>query len=72
MLPTLLAAVGDSTVNEDLLKCKAVGGWNYKVHLDVYNLMPVLRDRGKSGRGESFFTGPMMAKSRYCLRNIGK
>ena len=47
MLPTLLAAAGDTGLKEDLLKGKQAGGRNYKVHLDGYNLMPALK--GESG-----------------------
>ncbi len=43
MLPTLLAAVGDTTVKEDLKKGRTVGGMDYKVHIDGYNLMPALK-----------------------------
>jgi len=43
MLPTLLAAAGDTTVKDDLLKGKQVGDMNYKVHLDGYDLMPFLK-----------------------------
>ena len=43
MLPTLLAAAGDTTVKEDLLNGKQVGDMNYKVHLDGYNLLPFLK-----------------------------
>jgi arylsulfatase len=43
MLPTILAAVGDLNVKEDLLKGKKVGDMTYKVHLDGYNLMPFLK-----------------------------
>lgn len=44
MLPTLLAAVGDTEVKANLLKGAKVGSKNYKVHLDGYNLMPALKD----------------------------
>ena len=40
MLSTLLAAAGEPNVKEELLKGKRVGGRNYKVHLDGYNLLP--------------------------------
>jgi len=40
MLPTLLAAAGDTAVKEDLLSGRQVGDMNYKVHLDGYNLLP--------------------------------
>jgi arylsulfatase len=43
MLTTLLAAAGDTTVKEDLLKGRTVGGTDYKVHLDGYNLLPALK-----------------------------
>jgi arylsulfatase A-like enzyme len=43
MIPTLLAAAGDPTVKEDLLKGKKIGDVTYKVHLDGYNLMPFLK-----------------------------
>ena len=43
ILPTLLAAVGDPNVKEDLLKGKKVGDMTYKVHLDGYNLLPALK-----------------------------
>ncbi len=54
MLPTLLAAAGDTTTKEDLLKGRQVGNMNYKVHLDGYNLLPFFKgDEEKSPR-ESF------------------
>jgi arylsulfatase len=43
MMPTLLAAAGDPTVKEDLLKGKQYGNKSFKVHLDGYNLMPFLK-----------------------------
>ena len=43
MMPTLLAAVGDTTVKEDLLKGLKVGDMTYKVHLDGYNLLPFFK-----------------------------
>ena len=39
-LPTLLAAAGDDSVKEDLLKGRRVNGRNIKVHLDGYNFLP--------------------------------
>jgi arylsulfatase A-like enzyme len=47
MLPTLLAAAGDTTVKEDLLKGRKVGDTTYKVHLDGYNLLPALKGEAK-------------------------
>lgn len=43
MLPTLLAAVDQPNVKEELLKGKKVGDVTYKVHLDGYNLLPSLK-----------------------------
>jgi arylsulfatase A-like enzyme len=43
MMTTLLAAAGDPTIKEDLLKGKKIGDTTYKVHLDGYNLMPFLK-----------------------------
>jgi arylsulfatase A-like enzyme len=55
MLPTLLAAAGDTTVKEDLLKGRAVGNTSYKVHLDGYNLMPALKSGGTWPRREFIY-----------------
>ncbi len=43
MLPTLLAAVGEPNLKQELMKGKTVGNMTYKVHLDGYNLLPVLK-----------------------------
>jgi len=43
MIPTLMAAMGDTTIKEDLLKGKTIGDTTYKVHLDGYNLLPFLK-----------------------------
>lgn len=56
MLPTLLAAAGDTTVKEDLLKGKQAIGRNYKVHLDGYNLLPFFKgEEAKSPRKEFLY-----------------
>lgn len=55
MLPTLLAAAGDPTVKEELLKGKQVGNSSYKVHLDGYNLMPALSNQGEWPRKEFLY-----------------
>ena len=55
MLPTLLAAAGDANVKEELLKGKKAGGMTYKVHLDGYNLMPVLKGEGEWPRKEFLY-----------------
>jgi arylsulfatase A-like enzyme len=41
-LPTLLAAAGVPDVKEQLLKGMKVGDATYKVHLDGYNMLPLL------------------------------
>ena len=55
MLPTLLAAAGDTNVKEDLLKGKKVGDTTYKVHLDGYNLLPALKGEGEWPRKEFIY-----------------
>jgi arylsulfatase A-like enzyme len=55
MLPTLLAAVGDTTVKEDLLKGRKVGDMTYKVHLDGYNLLPAFKGEGEWPRKEFLY-----------------
>jgi arylsulfatase A-like enzyme len=55
MLPTLLAAVGDATVKEDLLKGKKIGDMTYKVHLDGYDLLPALKGEGAWPRHEFIY-----------------
>jgi arylsulfatase A-like enzyme len=40
--PTLLAAAGDTTIKERLLKGTPVGSTTFKVHLDGYNQLPYL------------------------------
>jgi arylsulfatase A-like enzyme len=40
--PTLLAAAGDATIKDRLLKGANVGGTTFKVHLDGYNPLPYL------------------------------
>jgi arylsulfatase len=55
MLPTLLAAAGDATAKEALLKGKKVGGMTYKVHLDGYDLGPALKGEGAWPRKEFIY-----------------
>lgn len=57
MLPTLLAAVGETDIKEKLLAggVKAIGR-EYKVHLDGYNLLPFFKgDEKKSPREEFIY-----------------
>jgi arylsulfatase len=57
-LPTFAAAAGKDDIKEDLLdgyKSKALGR-NYKIHLDGYNILPLLTGESeKSGRDEIFY-----------------
>jgi arylsulfatase len=55
MLATLLAATGDTTVKDDLLKGEKVGGMTYKVHLDGYNLLPALKGEAPWPRHEFIY-----------------
>jgi len=55
MVPTLMAAVGDSAVKEELLKGKKVGDTTFKVHLDGYNLLPALKGEGAWPRHEFLY-----------------
>jgi arylsulfatase A-like enzyme len=68
MMPTLLAAAGDTTVKDDLLKGKTIGDTTYKVHLDGYNLLPFLKGEvAKSPRHEFLYwtDGGSVAALRY-------
>ncbi len=47
MLPTLVTAAGGKNFKEDLKKGASIGGRNYKVHLDGYDLGPALRGDSK-------------------------
>jgi arylsulfatase A-like enzyme len=47
MLPTFLAAAGDTDVTQKLLKGYKVGDRTFKVHLDGYNMIPYLTGKVK-------------------------
>ena len=55
MLPTLLAAAGDKSAKDDLLKGRNIGGASYKVHLDGYDLGPALRGESAWPRHEFIY-----------------
>jgi arylsulfatase A-like enzyme len=68
MIPTLLAAAGDTTIKEDLLKGRKIGGMTYKVHLDGYNLLPFLKGELKESPRHEFIywtDGGSVAALRY-------
>ena len=55
-MPTLLAAVGNPNVKEELLAGKNVGGKTYNVHLDGYNFLPYFLGQEENGpRAEMFY-----------------
>ncbi|MEZ5580767.1 MAG: sulfatase-like hydrolase/transferase [Candidatus Competibacteraceae bacterium] len=54
--PTLMAAVGDTTIKERLLKGAQIGDKTFKVHLDGYNQLPLLTGQtDKSARDEYYY-----------------
>ena len=55
--PTLLAAAGDTTITDRLLKGWAAkpGGMTYKVHLDGYNLVPYLEGKEERSPRREFY-----------------
>jgi arylsulfatase A-like enzyme len=55
MLPTLLAAAGVPDVKEQLLKGMKVGDESFKVHLDGYNMLPLLSGQTKESPRKEFF-----------------
>jgi arylsulfatase A-like enzyme len=54
MLPTLLAAAGDTATPAALLKGKTIGANTYKVHIDGYNLLPALKGEVKEWPRKEF------------------
>jgi len=55
--PTFLAAAGNITITDDLLKGVKLGDRTYKNHLDGYNQMALITGKGKSNRHEIFYLG---------------
>ena len=55
MMTTLVAAAGDKTAKEDLVKGRSIGGVTYKVHLDGYDLGPALRGEATWPRHEFIY-----------------
>jgi arylsulfatase A-like enzyme len=53
--PTLLAAAGDPTIKEQLLKGEGPGGAAHKVHLDGYNILPYLEGQQPHSPRKDFF-----------------
>jgi arylsulfatase A-like enzyme len=68
MMPTLLAAAGNTTVKGDLLKGLKIGDMTYKVHLDGYNLLPYFKGEAKESPRHEFIywtDGGNVAALRY-------
>jgi arylsulfatase len=55
MLPTLLSVAGNTSVAADLKKGQRIGGKDYKVHLDGYDLGPALRGQAAWPRREFIY-----------------
>ncbi|MCX6845286.1 MAG: sulfatase-like hydrolase/transferase, partial [Verrucomicrobia bacterium] len=55
MLTTLVAAAGDTTAKDELLKGRKVGNMTYKVHLDGYDLGPALKGAAEWPRKEFIY-----------------
>ena len=52
--PTIAAIGGDTTIKERLLKGETLAGNNYKVHLDGYNMLPLLTGEVEESPRKSF------------------
>ncbi len=55
--PTFLAAAGNTTITDDLLKGVKIGDRTYKNHLDGYNQLDLITGKGPSKRHEIFYLG---------------
>ena len=55
MLPTLLAAAGDTEISQKLLNGHTVGNKTFKVHIDGLNMIPYLTGQAKESPRKSFF-----------------
>jgi len=71
MLPTLLAAVGEPSVKEELLRGRQVGDKTFKVHVDGYNLLPARKGEAEC-LGTISSTGPTTTASPRRVTTIGK
>jgi len=55
--PTFVAAAGNPSIKEELLKGKKIGDQTYKNHLDSYNQLDMITGKGPSNRHEIFYFG---------------
>jgi len=56
-LPTFVAAAGNPSIIDELLKGKTIGNRTYRNHLDGYNQMAAITGKGPSVRHEIFYLG---------------
>ncbi len=56
-LPTFVAAAGNASITDQLLKGVKIGDRTYKNHLDGYNQMDAITGKGPSARHEIFYLG---------------
>jgi len=54
-VPTLMSAVGESGIAAELKKGKAIDGRTFKVHLDGYDFLPLLKGQAADGPRREFF-----------------
>ena len=54
-LPTFAAAAGNESVKQDLLKGEKLGKRKYKVHLDGYNMLPLMTGQTEEGPRKEIF-----------------
>jgi len=55
MLPTLVAAAGDTGATQELMQGRKIGDRDYRVHIDGYDLGPALRGEGEWPRREFIY-----------------
>ncbi len=55
LLPTLLAAAGETDIKQKLMQGYQVGNKTFKVHLDGYNFLPYLEGQEKNGPRSEFY-----------------
>jgi arylsulfatase A-like enzyme len=64
--PTLVAAAGNTTITDDLLKGQQLGDKSYKVHLDGYDQTDMITGKGPSKRHEIwYFAQTTLGAMRY-------
>ncbi len=55
VLPTIMAAVGDPTINDELVQGKKFGDMNYKVHIDGFNNLDYWEGKTENSARNYFF-----------------